>query len=36
MVAGLYFAVLFQLRGFGVAVGAHAIYNVMVSVSGAG
>ena len=36
LVAGLYFAVLFQLRGFGIAVGAHACYNVMVSVSGAG
>jgi Type II CAAX prenyl endopeptidase Rce1-like len=33
LVAGIYFAVLFQLRGFGVAVGAHACYNVMVSVS---
>ncbi len=36
MVAGLYFAVLFQLRGFGIAVGAHACYNVMVSVSSGG
>jgi hypothetical protein len=33
MVAGLYFAFLFQLRGFGVAVGAHACYNVLVSVA---
>jgi hypothetical protein len=33
LLAGLYFTVLFQLRGFGVAVGAHACYNVMVSVS---
>jgi hypothetical protein len=31
LVAGLYFALLYQLRGFGVAVGAHACYNVMVS-----
>jgi hypothetical protein len=35
LLAGVYFALLFQLRGFGVAVGAHACYNVMVSV-GAG
>jgi hypothetical protein len=33
LIAGLYFAALFQLRGFGIAVGAHACYNVMVSVS---
>lgn len=32
LVAGLYFALLFQLRGFGIAVGTHACYNVMVSV----
>jgi membrane protease YdiL (CAAX protease family) len=32
VVAGLYFAVLYRLRGFGIAVGAHACYNVMVSV----
>lgn len=31
LVAGLYFALLFQLRGFGIAVGTHACYNVMVS-----
>jgi hypothetical protein len=31
LLAGLYFALLFQLRGFGVAVGAHACYNVLVS-----
>jgi hypothetical protein len=30
--AGLYFAILYQVRGFGVAVGTHACYNVMVSV----
>jgi hypothetical protein len=35
LVAGLYFALLYRVRGFGVAVGAHACYNVMVSV-GAG
>jgi len=28
--AGLYFVVLFQLRGFGIAVGAHAGYDVLV------
>ena len=33
LAAGLYFALLFQTRGFGVAVGAHACYNVMVSIS---
>ena len=33
ILAGLYFTLLFQLRGFGVAVGTHACYNVMVSVS---
>jgi len=33
LAAGLYFALVYQLRGFGVAVGAHACYNVMVSVS---
>jgi hypothetical protein len=32
-VAGLYFTVLFVLRGFGVAVGAHAGYDVLVGVS---
>lgn len=31
--AGLYFAVLFVLRGFGVAVGAHAGYDVLVGVT---
>jgi hypothetical protein len=30
--AGLYFAFLYQFRGFGIAVGAHACYNVMISV----
>ena len=32
MVASLYFAILFQLRGFGIAVGAHASYDVLVGV----
>jgi hypothetical protein len=32
LAAGLYFALLYRLRGFGIAVGAHACYNVMVSV----
>jgi membrane protease YdiL (CAAX protease family) len=31
-VAGVYFALLFQLRGFGIAVGAHACYDVLVGV----
>jgi hypothetical protein len=30
--AGLYFALLYQLRGFGIAVGAHAFYDVLVGV----
>lgn len=32
LIAGLYFAVLFEARGFGIAVGAHACYNLMVSI----
>jgi membrane protease YdiL (CAAX protease family) len=28
--AGMYFVVLYQLRGFGIAVGAHAGYDVLV------
>jgi hypothetical protein len=32
LLAGLYFALLYQFRGFGVAVGTHACYNVMVSI----
>jgi membrane protease YdiL (CAAX protease family) len=32
LAAGLYFTVLFEFRGFGIAVGAHACYNVMISV----
>lgn len=30
--AGLYFAILFWFRGFGVAVGSHALYDVLVGV----
>jgi membrane protease YdiL (CAAX protease family) len=30
--AGLYFTVIYQLRGFGIAVGAHAFYDVLVGV----
>jgi hypothetical protein len=30
--AGMYFALLFWFRGFGVAVGAHALYDVLVGV----
>jgi membrane protease YdiL (CAAX protease family) len=30
--AGVYFALLFKIRGFGIAVGAHAIYDVLVGV----
>jgi membrane protease YdiL (CAAX protease family) len=30
--AGIYFAILFWTRGFGVAVGAHALYDVLVGV----
>ncbi len=32
MLAGLYFALLYQLRGFGIAVGTHACYDVIVGV----
>jgi hypothetical protein len=31
--AGLYFAGLYQLRGFGIAVGAHVCYDVLVGVA---
>lgn len=31
-IAGIYFALLYQLRGFGIAVGAHAGYDVLVGV----
>ena len=33
VLAGLYFTALFVGRGFGVAVGAHAGYDVLVGVS---
>jgi hypothetical protein len=33
MVAGVYFALVYQLRGFGVAAGAHALYDVVVGVA---
>jgi membrane protease YdiL (CAAX protease family) len=33
LAAGLYFALLYQVRGFGIVVGAHACYNVMVSIT---
>ena len=32
LAAGLYFAALFQTRGIGIAIGAHACYNIMVSI----
>lgn len=31
--AGVYFALLYRLRGFGVVVGAHAVYDILVGVS---
>ena len=31
-VAGMFFCVLFFLRGFGIAVGSHAMYDVIVGV----
>jgi membrane protease YdiL (CAAX protease family) len=31
-IAGIYFALLYQYRGFGIAVGAHAGYDVLVGV----
>jgi hypothetical protein len=31
-IAGLYFTVVFQLRGFGITVGTHAFYDVLVGV----
>jgi membrane protease YdiL (CAAX protease family) len=30
--AGLYFTLIFQTRGFGIAVGAHALYDVLVGI----
>lgn len=32
LLAGLYFSLLYEYRGFGIAVGTHACYNVMVSI----
>jgi hypothetical protein len=32
-IAGLYFTVLFIARGFGIAVGAHAGYDILVGVT---
>lgn len=32
LLAGFYFALIFQFRGFGIAVGTHSCYNVIVSV----
>jgi membrane protease YdiL (CAAX protease family) len=32
MAAGVYFAAVYRLRGFGVAVGTHALYDVIVGV----
>lgn len=34
MIAGLFFSTVFVLRGFGVAVGAHAAYDILVAVVG--
>ncbi len=34
LIAGLFFSVVFVLRGFGIAVGAHAAYDVLVAVVG--
>ena len=31
--AGMYFVIIFQFRGFGIAVGAHAFYDVLVGVA---
>jgi hypothetical protein len=33
MLAGLYFAAVYQFRGFGIAAGSHALYDVVVGVS---
>ena len=32
LLAGMYFSLLYEFRGFGIAVGTHACYNVMVSI----
>lgn len=34
LIAGLFFSVVFVLRGFGIAVGAHAAYDILVAVVG--
>ncbi len=31
-IAGVYFALIFRFRGFGIAVGAHALYDILVGV----
>ncbi len=33
LIAGVYFAMVYRLRGFGVAVGTHALYDVLVGVA---
>jgi hypothetical protein len=33
LLAGIYFALLFRLRGFGIAVGTHAFYDIIVGVT---
>jgi membrane protease YdiL (CAAX protease family) len=33
LMAGMYFALLFQWRGFGITAGAHACYDVMVGIA---
>ena len=32
VLAGLYFTAIYQFRGFGIAVGAHACYDVLVGI----
>jgi hypothetical protein len=32
IIAGVYFTLIFQMRGFGIAVGAHALYDVLVGI----
>lgn len=34
ILAGSYFAILYQFRGFGIAVGAHAAYDVLIGLAG--
>jgi membrane protease YdiL (CAAX protease family) len=33
LVAGIYFALLYQVRGFGIAAGAHALYDVLAGIA---